>query len=425
MTVKDMEKMRKSELLRLAKRLKIRGFSRLTKAELVESIRSFITKGPEELLIKAKEIIASFSSTPKQVQAKKEPPPLETEQAPHAPPQKRPSMRVSTLTGLPLTEQDSPPPESTLDQGTTAKTKVEALRYEGDTLYQNGHLITPEELREIDKDLPDLPLGYGDGVIHLMSRDPRWLLCYWDISEEQRGTSGKYAGGQLYLKLHDTTHIHFDGTNSWSAHRFRLNEEARYWYLPVPAEGRRFLAELGYELPDGSWNSLGTSDGIVPPPSSQSAWIHDLFITLPFQEPLSIETLGEPTFWLGTQPLHSSGEVPQLPLVGTPVAPEPWYALEGAVTSPGGKSVSSFVTLQDERGLKESFPLLVEGDLRVYGAAEPHSFLTIDGKKTPLNPDGTFSLTIPLPDTDASHKVTAVGEKGERYSIVISIERNT
>ncbi|MBU1240470.1 DUF4912 domain-containing protein [Myxococcota bacterium] len=468
MTLKDMENMKKSDLLNLAKKLKVSGFSRLTKSELIDSIKDMVKTGGESLKTKALEFIDSITTPVVKTRKKtgetkavkaaatKEPragkpasalssiPATEVaaevprDKAPSATlakkkPRSTPSLKVISLTGMDLSDEDSLPPDSELSDEALAKNRVESFRYEGDALHRNGMTITPEELREIDKDLPELPMGYGDGFIHLMPRDPRWLLCYWDISEETRAAKGKYDGGTLYLKLHDITHIDFSGNNAWSTHRFRLNELARFWYIPVPSEGRRFMAELGYAMPDGSWSPIGTSDGVVPPPGSQSPWVHDVFITLPLHESLSLTTDGISSNWLGSQiPLHGDSQVhthpyqtsPSIPLMGTPTEPEPWFGLEGAMTSPGGNRVSSFVSLKDDRGHVERFPLTVDGNLRVFGATKPQASLTIDGQETPVNADGTFSLTLPLPQTDVSHKVTAMGEKGEKYSITITIERN-
>ena len=438
MSLKDLDTMKKSDLLKLAKKLKLKGFSRLTKAELIENVTEFVSKGGEQLLDKAKELVetlikpvprstrrrrATTGTSPKRATASQET--GKKKAAAKKRKQATPSMKVIEARGLPTPDNDSLAPESAPSAEEVARERIEKMRYEGDTLVQNGKVITPEELRKIDEDLPELPLGYGDGLIHLMPRDPRWLLCYWDIAEEARAHAGKYNGGTLILKLHDITHINFNGHNAWSTHRFNLNEEARYWYIPVPSEGRRFMAELGYAMPDGGFNSLGTSDGIMPPPGSPSPWTHDVFITLPFGEPLSISATGLETSWLGPDlPAQAQYEgAPSIPVMGTPTNPEPWFALEGSVTSPGGNTVSSFVSIKNERGDKERFPLTVDGNLKVFGATKPSASLTIDGKETKVNKDGTFSLTLPLPSKNVSHKVTATGESGERYSITISIER--
>ncbi len=452
MTLKDMENMKKSDLLKLAKNLNLSGFSRLTKGELIDSIKELVTKGGESLKNAALEFLDDLTTPGTKPGGKTDKTPAVKETPPKAKaptrargktgqtetakeqvsatkkPRSTPSLKVIDLTGMDLSDADALPPDSEVSAEALARTQIEAMRYGGDTLHRHGMTITPEDLREIDEGLPDLPMGYGDGLIHLMPRDPRWLLCYWDISEETRAQNGKYQGGTLYLKLHDITHITFSGDNAWSTHRFMLNETARFWYIPVPAEGRHFMAELGYAMPDGGWRSLGTSDGVVPPPGSQSPWVHDVFITLPFAEPLSMSVDGMPVNWLGGEVPARGGSAeftPTLPHMGTPTDPESWFGIEGTVTSPGGNRVSSFVSIRDERGHEERFPLTVDGDLRVFGATRPKASLTIDGKSTDVNADGTFSLTLPLPDSNVSHKVTAVGESGEKYSITISIERTS
>jgi uncharacterized protein len=476
MTVKELSNMRKSELLTMAKKLKMKGFSRLTKSELIEKLVDFISDSGDILKDKAKELLTSVklnaplktktakvkralkknksdSSAAEEPKAKAKSKSVSTKTKVSSSKRSTPSMKVLKVVGIPEPRPESLAPESSENEEFLARKKVESLRYKEVPLYIDGEIIPPEALRDIDEDLPDLPLGYGDGAIHLMPRDPRWLFCYWDISEENRLYSGKNNQSTIYLKLHDVTHIDFDGNNSWSVQKFRLNEEARFWYIPVPSEGRQFIAEIGYSQGDGSWRSFGFSDGVIPPPSSKSPWVHDVFISLPFDKPLPVTAFDEDLSWLEPQASKhadtmnqqfingedSNGQdsnspdsnrkitnhnTPQIPRFGTPTEPAPYYAIEGTVTSPGPRGVSSFVHIKDQNGIVESFPLTIEGDLRVFGATEPNASLTIDGNKTEVNSDGTFSVTIPLLDKSVSHKVIATGEKGEAYSIDISIERN-
>jgi hypothetical protein len=96
----------------------------------------------------------------------------------------------------------------------------------------------------------------------LLSRDPEWLFCYWDIDPALR-TAARPAGSRLTLRLHDVTDIDFDGTNGWSQHLYPLTEEARWWHVPVPHRGRHYLAEVGYAAPDGAFAALARSRGVA------------------------------------------------------------------------------------------------------------------------------------------------------------------
>ena len=449
MTLQELENMRRSELLSLAKKIGIKGFSRLTKPELLQNIMEVMEKGSETVRKEIQKWLKAASRKSGTAADKGSAPPVETapesrtgkkpatatEKAPSsgAVPPKAGKAGVEPKTVAKSASSLHPPkpgnePAAEPDADARTRTSIAAMRYADPPLYQRGQLVSPEQLRDIDADLPDLPIGYGDGTIHLMPRDPKWLFCYWDISEERRASAGKYDYGRLTLRLHDVTHVVFDGTNSWSVHQFALNEEARWWYIPVPSEGRHFMAELGYRMPDGTWNSLGLSDTVIPPPGSQSPWVHDVFITLPFEQPLPVMR-GEAPIWLQDATgghVPDRNVTPQAPLWGSPVNPpavSPFtFGVDSIPTSPG---VSSFVQLRDERNeLMTEFPLIVNADLRVFGATSPEVSLEIDGKPHTLSADGTFTVAFPFPDGSQSHKVTARDSSGAEKSIQISFHRS-
>lgn len=451
MTPQELDDMRRSDLLILAKKIGVKGFSRLTKTELVQNVLEAIEKGGDALKKELKKVLrqagagtgaepdakpAKTASTPAPrqrtvtgAQAKAKPRASgEGKAGGETPEPVAPAKKLAT-TAHPRKDPAANEPADEPDNEAQARTSIAAMRYLDPPLYQRGQLVLPEQLRDIDATLPDLPIGYGDGSIHLMPRDPKWMFCYWDISEEKRAGSGKYHHGRLYLRLHDVTHVVFNGTNSWSVHQFALNEEARWWYIPVPSEGRHFMAELGYRMPDGTWNSLGTSDAVIPPPGSQSPWVHDVFVSLPFDQPLPVARGESAANWLeGTLPegrIPERHEAPQPPLWGSPVNPPslaPFHFGVGAnPTSPG---VSSFVQLRNEKNeLLTEFPLTVNAALRVFGATSPEVRLEIDGKPHELATDGTFTVAFPFPDGSQAHRVTARGEDGTEKTVQISFHR--
>jgi len=449
MTPQELDNMRRSELLTLAKKIGVKGFSRLTKSELIQNVLEAVEKGGDVLKKEINKMLkqsTGSSTVEKPVKKAETEAPARTKtgtgpqakakakaaETPEPSSSETPEPVVTSkvkATTHPRKEPTTNEPADEPDAEAKARTSIAAMRYADPPLYQRGQLVSPEQLREIDSNLPDLPIGYGDGSIHLMPRDPKWLFCYWDVSEEKRAASGKYGYGRLYLRLHDVTHVIFNGTNSWSVHQFALNEEARWWYIPVPAEGRHFMAELGYRMPDGTWNSLGTSDAVIPPPGSQSPWVHDVFVSLPFDKPLPVVD-GVPARWLENSLGEGAGipdrhELPQPPLWGTPVNPpslQPFHFGVGAApTSPG---VSSFVQIRDNNNdLLTEFPLVVNAALRVFGATSPEVYLEIDGKPHDLSSDGTFTVAFPFPDGSQAHRVTARGGDGTEKTIQISFHR--
>ncbi len=109
--------------------------------------------------------------------------------------------------------------------------------------------------------------GGGDwdgepGRVVLVSRDPEWIFCYWDLAPAARETA-RAPGSRFTLRLQDVTDIDFDGSNGWSQHLYPLTEEARWWHVPVPQGGRRYLAEVGYCTREGTFFVLGRSESVA------------------------------------------------------------------------------------------------------------------------------------------------------------------
>jgi hypothetical protein len=107
----------------------------------------------------------------------------------------------------------------------------------------------------------DAPGETEPARVVLLSRDPEWLFCYWDISPALKA-SHRPAESRLTLRLHDVTVLDFDGNNGWSQHLYPLTEEARWWHVPVPHPGRHYLAEVGYATAAGTFTLLGRSGGV-------------------------------------------------------------------------------------------------------------------------------------------------------------------
>ncbi len=115
-----------------------------------------------------------------------------------------------------------------------------------------------------------LPAAYGSGVVYLVAKDPSWLFCYWDIDwSKHRGPS-------------DTTPplLRLIAENGTVAVETEVNPHARNWYLPSPAQGVTFTAQVGYATADG-WRLLAASEPAFVPAMDFSGDESVEFATLP------------------------------------------------------------------------------------------------------------------------------------------------
>lgn len=134
---------------------------------------------------------------------------------------------------------------------------------------------------------PDLrPAEEGETRVVLLSRDPEWVFCYWNIAPAARAAA-RVARSRLTLRLHDVTDLEFDGANGWSQHLYPLTEEARWWHVPVPHRGRHYLAEVGYCTAEGTFRPLGRSEAVAPLDHEQGSTVEVELATVDIDAPLT------------------------------------------------------------------------------------------------------------------------------------------
>lgn len=153
-------------------------------------------------------------------------------------------------------------------------------------------------LTAVDEGLAELPQGYDESRIVLMSRDPQWAYTYWDISNDQKQELRLQGGLRLALRFYDVTNINIVSQKPHSLQQYECDEMSREWYLPVPVSDREYMVEIGYLTGDGRWLLLARSAPAHIPPVYPSEWTDDQFIAVSWDEDLRSKTflqLANPT----------------------------------------------------------------------------------------------------------------------------------
>jgi hypothetical protein len=332
------------------------------------------------------------------------------------------------------------------------QSQVEAAKYDvGQTDLSSEHLAT------VDADLPELPDGYGEARIVLMSRDAQWAYVYWDVPNEQREPLRQQGGQQLGLRLYDVTEIDLNQYRPHSVQQYAIDEFAHHWYMPIPVSDRDYIAEIGYVTGTGHWLSLARSNTVRIPPVYPSDWVDNQFATIAWEEELRgkhIGTLVSPDRTPGgtmheqmfavsqpdaAQRLDGSmfGSMQQLPTsaISSFVFPSgmglwaaPTVSGMGLWSFPSASGVAGWgLPTPSGMGLSgmgwsasappvrsRRFWLLGDAELIVYGATEPDATVTIGGEPIQLNPDGTFRLQMSFQDGVLNFPIMAVAEDGEQ-----------
>ncbi|MGD1905945.1 MAG: DUF4912 domain-containing protein [Leptolyngbyaceae cyanobacterium] len=308
--------------------------------------------------------------------------------------------------------------------------EVEAAKYAAPT-----EPMPVEELAAVDEGLGDLPTGYGESRILLMSRDPQWAYAYWDIPNEHKEELRRQGGARLALRFYDVTDIDINSQAPHSLQQYECDEMAREWYLPIPVSDRDYVAEIGYVCNDGRWLILARSAPAHIPPVYPSDWIEDKFVTVPWDQDLRGQTImtltppgrmtpeGNPIYEeifgmaesAEAQRVAGSlfGSMQQVPeqAVSSYVFPS-GVGMWASGLNMSGVGIGASASAPPERSRK--FWLVADAELIVYGATEPDATVTIGGKPIKLNSDGTFRFQMSFQDGLIDYPILAVASDGEQ-----------
>jgi len=233
----------------------------------------------------------------------------------------------------------------------------------------------------------ELPAGYKENRMVLLTRDPWWIHTYWELSpffleKIKNDLREEFFNAKRVLRVYDVTNIVFDGTN---AHRYfdvEINDYANNWYIDTAGPGRSWCVDLGLKLASGKFITLLRSN-VVSTPLDGSSSITDEEWMVPEEIFARLYGIGA---GLGVSSPVKKGWQQE-------VRKKLWQPLASGALS----SLASPVKKKEAVGARK-FWLIVNTELIVYGATEPDATVYVQGKQIPLRPDGTFSLRFALPD---------------------------
>ena len=251
-------------------------------------------------------------------------------------------------------------------------------------------------------------LGAADQQEHradrlaLTVRDAFWLHAYWEIGQRSIDRTEAALGPQWFeatptLRLYEVVGDDLSGTRERVVRDIAIHGGTSNWYIDVKDADRRWRADVGYRCAGGRFFPLAKSNVVKTPPPGRSAeiaghWngidadgpggacddaLTDLFAER-LRRPLASGTLGE--FGIG--------------------------ALQGSS--------------------REEFYFDMEAEVVVYGASQPDAHVTIQNEPVPLREDGTFTRRYAMLEGRQILPMTAHTRDGiEERTIILAIERNT
>jgi hypothetical protein len=443
----------KSELLKMAQRLGLRGVSTLKKEELADRIHQAQQRSNGKA---ATERTAVGALTRKMTDALK-----------------RRAIRKHTIAEEKLAAAASVRPQLTRSprRGPALKTEtpkaktpkpakeVESAAPPADELSAHKFDVAPARPTPkqvfVEEHLGDLPESYGTSRLFLTARDPHWLFAYWDLSWQQMADyRGQSSDGRLILRV-------FEKNHAAPVQELTLGHDSRNWYIPVNKAATSYSAQLGFWDHHGHFHVVSQSREVSTPADTVSSDTTARFVTIPidfsFGELLNIirghmkngEALAD-----ALHRLQRAGF--KFPFqVGIDLGPwtaEQAKALERLLGSDilrrirmGSFEITEWLRrrLQEELSsgmfslfspagaswsgqAQPGFWFAVNSELIIYGATEPTAKVTIDGKPVELRSDGTFSFHFAFPDGQFRLPVVAVSSaQDDQRAVELSFERQT
>jgi len=316
-----------------------------------------------------------------------------------------------------------------------------------------------------------LPERYHDNRVVLMVRDPWWLFCYWDFSNDyiinvvDKIPENQRSGLSRSIRVYrNDTSDYFD---------IPVNDAARSWYVNANVPECAYFVELGLKTQGGAFFALSRSNTIKAPYYGISDKVDEEWMTMDdatyarilglsggigggkngvdagvsafgsdsFQEELkkrlqslvsshglssaslqfglssgelragmSSAQLGMSSeqFQMGMSSAQFAGSSETMQKFGPEVFNEYTSAGFSSAQFMGSSEQLSSGALAGGKDRKRKFWLEVYTDVVVYGRTEPDAAVTFCNKSIKLNPDGTFRFYFTMPIGDYDFPVTAV-----------------
>ncbi len=136
-----------------------------------------------------------------------------------------------------------------------------------DEVYEKPEVraVSPGTTPRRRSEVGSLPTSYSDGRLGLLPRDPFWLYCFWDLSDEQSHTLWQGDLDLARLRIVEVV----NGTER-EVERQVLIAGATSWYINVDNAARTYRCDLGLAGQGGSFEIVMSSNLSTTPPDGVS-----------------------------------------------------------------------------------------------------------------------------------------------------------
>jgi hypothetical protein len=263
---------------------------------------------------------------------------------------------------------------------------------------------------EMEKDLPS---AYGHTEIYAMVRDPHWFFTYWEITPQKLNQIKKEHGQDILenskavIRIYDVTQ-NSDLKNLSSCDFFDeyISFDSKNWYINVKKSGHSYVCSIGLLTKNGKFIKIADSN-IVRMPSGRVSNVTDEEWMVSGDEFNKLMEMSAST-------MEASGTFVNL-------LAKRWEIIKSV--SSGSMFVSSFKGVSSYGGAKQC-PLELECELVLKGGTCPQANITAGGKMVRVNPDGTFSTNINLPEGTTEIPVRcSTCDRTKQKKVIVTAEK--
>ena len=244
-----------------------------------------------------------------------------------------------------------------------------------------------------------------DRVI-LIVRDSFWLQAYWEVTEQtvrraKTALEKHWRGAVPVLRLFEFSDDD-DQTPEKPIRDIEVHGGVDTWFVDTLNPPKSYRVAIGYAAPNGRFYMIAKSNKVTTPvPSGHPSAGNWADIAQDCENYFALSG--------GYVADNDSRELQDVfeEKLRRPMAP---------------LNPSTAIVLDPRR----EFQFEVDAQMVVYGVAAPGSCVTLAGEPLKIDPDGTFSVRMDLPDKRQVLPVVASSRAGaHQRTTVLSIERNT
>jgi hypothetical protein len=113
----------------------------------------------------------------------------------------------------------------------------------------------------------ELPTGYNEEKIAILSRDPYVAYAYWEATPARIERDKAWFGwdSKLCVRIYDITGVQFDGRNATGYFDQEVEDRIGSWYFDVGRPSHSFCADLGLLSSGGRFLTIARSNYITMP----------------------------------------------------------------------------------------------------------------------------------------------------------------